>query len=122
MFSVALETRADANTQLALFSSKLPFSHSRSRTSLLLCSVTTAEFVLGPYELKVKTCNATNAGTAGQLLLSFCKGDDLCPMGPANAYNSDAELDAVGTWNTLKVPLAFEPTAMSMAIVGDDAW
>eukprot|EP00752_Nemacystus_decipiens_P013024 g11522.t1 len=85
-----------------------------------MCS--TATTIFEPYTLQVKTCNASKAGTEGQLLLSFCDGSSTCLMGPANAYNSEKELDVVGAWSTLKVPLESEPTTMSMAIVGNDAW
>lgn len=94
----------------------------RATLSLLFCLVATAASSFQPYTLKVKTCNATEAGTVGQLLLSFCDGDESCLMGPPNEYNSGAELDAIGEWNTLQVPLEYQPTTMSMTIVGDDAW
>lgn len=58
----------------------------------------------------------------GQLFLSFCDGFNSCLLGPANVYNSEEELNAIGAWNTLDVPLDYEPTTMSMALVGDDAW
>lgn len=43
-------------------------------------------------------------------------------MGPANEYNFDEELNVIGAWSTLEVPLEYEPTTMSMTLVGDDAW
>ncbi|CAN0043462.1 unnamed protein product [Ectocarpus sp. 12 AP-2014] len=43
-------------------------------------------------------------------------------MGPENVYNSMAELAEIGTRATFEIPLAYEPTAMSMSIVGIDAW
>lgn len=80
-----------------------------------------------PYTLEVKTCNFTNAGSVDQLRLSFCDGesdgeDGSCSMGPANVYNTDAELKEVGAWNTLLVPLEYEPSTMAVTIDGDDAW
>ncbi|CAN0097524.1 unnamed protein product [Ectocarpus fasciculatus] len=43
-------------------------------------------------------------------------------MGPENVYNSKAELAEIGTRTTLEIPLAYEPTAMSIRLVGNDGW
>lgn len=84
-----------------------------------LCPATVA---LTAHTLKAKTCNETNAGTVGQLLLSFCEGGTFCTTGPENVYNTVQELRDVGLWNTLEVPLEYEPTTMSVNLVGSDAW
>lgn len=75
-----------------------------------------------PHTLKVKTCNSTEAGTVDHLLLSFCDGESSCEVGPHNVYNVRDELETAGAWNTLQVPLEYEPTTMSMTIQGTDAW
>lgn len=89
---------------------------------LLLLAGPIAMAAFPPHTLKVKTCNATGAGTLGQLHLSFCEGEHYCTLGPPNLYNSAGELEAVGIWNTLEVPLEYEPATMYMTIVGDDSW
>lgn len=82
-----------------------------------------AAAVFQPYTLEVRTCNDTNAGTLGEVRLSFCDGGGGdCVTGPENVYNSMAELAEIGTWTTLEIPLAYEPTAMSIHLVGNDAW
>eukprot|EP00903_Cladosiphon_okamuranus_P013122 g12238.t2 len=77
---------------------------------------------LQPHTLKVKTCNNTHAGTVDHLFLSFCDGESSCETGPPNLYNAREELGVVGAWNTLQVPLEYEPTTMLMTILGTDAW
>ncbi|CAM9902052.1 unnamed protein product [Ectocarpus sp. 12 AP-2014] len=92
--------------------------------SLLLAGWTiTATAAIQPYTLEVRTCNETNAGSLNEVHLSFCDGGgDDCVMGPENVYNSMAELAEIGTRATFEIPLAYEPTAMSMSLVGMDAW
>ncbi|CBJ26807.1 expressed unknown protein [Ectocarpus siliculosus] len=82
-----------------------------------------ATAAIQPYTLEVRTRNATNAGSLDEVHLSFCDGGgDDCVMGPENVYNSMAELAEIGTRATFEIPLAYEPTAMSISIVGIDAW
>lgn len=100
-----------------------PSSHIHHRPGPSLCfRATPATSTFQPYTLKVNTCNDTKAGTAGKLLLSFCEGYNFCLLGPTSEYNSEAQLSVMGAWNTLEVPLEYEPTTMSMAIMGNDAW
>lgn len=102
------------------FTSPLP--HIVIHPTMFVCFFVAAAATFQPHTLKVKTCNTTQAGTVGELLLSFCDGESSCAMGPANVYNSKEELENAGTWNTLQVPLEYEPTTMSMTILGNDAW
>lgn len=65
-----------------------------------------------PHTLKVKTCDDTEAGTVGQLQLCFCEGASYGTLASASVYNSHAELEAIGIWNTFEIPLEYEPTTI----------
>lgn len=67
----------------------------------------------------VQRDHCRDGGPVDPLLL---RGGTFCTTGPENVYNSDEELKQIGSWNILEVPLEYEPTTMSMTLVGSDAW
>lgn len=91
----------------------------------MLLIVTISVFSVGApaagYTLRVLTCNTTNAGTQNKVQLSFCGKESPCENAPKNDYNEAGQLYPIGIWNSLPVPLDYEPHAMYMSVEGTDA-
>lgn len=74
------------------------------------------------YTLHVKTCNTTFAGTANKVQLSFCSEKSSCEDEPKNNYNEYGQLSKSGIWNSLHVPLDYEPDTMTVYMDSTDSW